>query len=60
MAQVNSRLEGDIFEGADAATESSADIAHTISPQDLPEGFDDLPIELISLIDRYVRRYHTF
>ena len=31
---------------------SVKDVAEMDSPNDLPEGFDELPIELISLIDR--------
>jgi len=41
MAEVNSRLDEDIFEKTNAAISNGA-------------GFDDLPIELISLIDRWV------
>ncbi len=33
---------------------SVKDIEQMDSPSDIPEGFDDLPIELISLIDRFV------
>ncbi len=29
------------------------DVNDLDSPQDVPEGFDELPIELVSLIDRY-------
>lgn len=32
---------------------SSADTATEDAPKDVPEGFDELPIELISLTDRY-------
>jgi len=52
MGEVNSRLEEDIFERTEAATANGANHAQPLSPQELPEGFDDLPIELISLIDR--------
>ncbi|KAF6233736.1 hypothetical protein HO173_007948 [Letharia columbiana] len=30
------------------------DVSEMESPQDVPEGFDDLPIELVSLIDRFI------
>jgi len=52
MAEVNSRLEEDIFEKTNAATANGANIVQPLAAQELPEGFDDLPIELISLIDR--------
>lgn len=52
MAEVSTRLEEDVFEKTNAATANGADSAQPLSAQELPEGFDDLPIELISLIDR--------
>lgn len=52
MAEVNSKLEEDIFEKTNAAIANGANNAELLSAQELPEGFDDLPIELISLIDR--------
>ena len=52
MAEVNSKLEEDIFEKTNAAIANGANNAQSLSAQELPEGFDDLPIELISLIDR--------
>ncbi len=52
MAEVNSRLEEDVFEKNNAAKDNGANNAQPLSAQELPEGFDDLPIELISLIDR--------
>jgi len=54
MAEVNSRLEEDIFEKTNAAIANGANNVQSLSKQELPEGFDDLPIELISLIDRWV------
>ena len=35
------------------------DVTELDSPQETPEGFDELPIELISLIDRYTYCPHT-
>lgn len=52
MAEVNSRLE-DVFEKENAAKQNGANNAQPLSAQELPDGFDNLPIELISLIDRY-------
>ena len=48
--------DGDIFEKStlvSGAEGSIKDVSETDSPQDIPEGFDDLPIELTSLVDRY-------
>ena len=36
---------------------SKADAVSDDPARDVPEGFDELPIELISLTDRYERRY---
>ena len=36
------------------------DVSELDSPIDVPEGFDDLPIEIISLIDRYEVNYQTY
>ena len=47
--------EEDIFEKSSlvSCAEGTVRDAHEIeSPQDVPEGFDELPIELVSLIDR--------
>ncbi len=48
--------KGDVFEKATSANgrDGSARDADPLSPQDqeVPEGFDELPIELVSLIDR--------
>ena len=30
------------------------DLNELDSPQDVPEGFDELPIEILSLVDRYM------
>jgi len=54
MAEVNCRLEEDIFEKTNAAIASGTNNVQLLSTQEIPEGFDDLPIELISLIDRWV------
>ena len=54
MTEVTSRLEKDVFEKAQT-TGNAIEGAQPLSPQEFPEGFDDLPIELISLIDRYNR-----
>ena len=47
----------DVFEKANSSSgrDGAARDSEPLSPQDqeVPEGFDDLPIELISLIDRY-------
>lgn len=45
----------DIFEKSSlisGAEGTFRDVSEIESPQDVPEGFDDLPIELVSLIDR--------
>lgn len=45
----------DIFEKSSliSGTEGTVrDVNEIRSPRDIPEGFDELPIELISLIDR--------
>ena len=59
MAEVNGKLEEDVFEKTHPATENTANTAQPLSPQDLPEGFDDLPIELVSLINRYIPSRHV-
>ena len=52
----NRRLDqDDIFENDHLVSSAQGrvqDVTELDSPQDLPEGFDELPIELISLIDR--------
>ncbi|KAL8835545.1 MAG: hypothetical protein Q9170_003278 [Blastenia crenularia] len=49
-------LNGDIFEkdSASALDGSNEALARKGEPRDLPAGFDDLPIELISLTDRFI------
>ena len=45
----------DIFEKSSlisGAEGTVRDVSEIESPQDVPEGFDELPIELVSLIDR--------
>ena len=42
----------DVFDGS-STQKNVQEQAQTMSPQDIPEGFDELPIELVSLIDRY-------
>lgn len=45
----------DIFEKSSLISGAEGiirDVSEIESPQDIPEGFDELPIELISLIDR--------
>ena len=54
MTQVNGKLEEDIFEKSHSASGDTVSKADPLSAQELPEGFDELPIELISLINRYV------
>lgn len=54
MAEVNTKLEEDIFDKTEVETHNITNNAQTLSPVDVPEGFDDLPIELVSLIDRYI------
>lgn len=46
---------GDIFDkGSDSSLAAATTGVNTsVSPQMIPEGFDELPIELISLTDRY-------
>ena len=51
----NSGKQEDIFEKSSlisGAEGTVRDVSEIVSPQDVPEGFDELPIELISLIDR--------
>ena len=52
MGEVNSKLQEDIFEKKSPSRSNTANNDQPLSPQELPEGFDDLPIELVSLIDR--------
>ena len=42
----------DIFEQKSPSRQNTMPATQPLSPQEFPEGFDDLPIELISLIDR--------
>ena len=45
----------DIFEKSSLVSGAEGtvrDVSEIESPQDIPEGFDELPIELVSLIDR--------
>ena len=42
----------DIFEKSSLVSGAEGTLSEIESPQDVPEGFDELPIELISLIDR--------
>lgn len=47
--------QDDIFEKSNLVSGVEGtfrDVSEIESPQDVPEGFDELPIELISLIDR--------
>ena len=47
----------DIFEKSSLISGSQGfpkDVTEVESPNDVPEGFDELPVELISLVDRYV------
>ena len=53
MAEVNSKLEEDIFEKSHSPLDSNVNNVQPLSPQELPQDFDELPIELLSLIDRY-------
>lgn len=49
--------DGDIFERSTLISGKQGalkDIEQVDSPSDIPEGFDELPIELISLIDRFI------
>ena len=51
------REQGDIFEKSNlisGAEGSFREMEQLDSPSEIPEGFDELPIELISLIDRFV------
>ena len=57
IVQSQTQEEEDIFERNSliSGEEGSVkEIEQMDSPNDIPEGFDDLPIELISLIDRFV------
>ena len=52
---VNGELQHeDVFEKKSPSGSHTVGNIRPMVPQELPEGFDDLPIELISLIDRYV------
>ena len=52
---VNGELQQeDVFEKKSAGRGNTMGNARPVSPRELPDGFDDIPIELISLIDRYV------
>ncbi|CAD6588847.1 MAG: hypothetical protein ASARMPRED_003746 [Alectoria sarmentosa] len=47
----------DIFEKSSLISSAEGtvrDVNEIESPQDIPEGFDELPIELLSLIDRFI------
>ena len=48
---VDTSDSADIFDGS-STLEIGQEQTQKMSPQDIPEGFDELPIELISLIDR--------
>ena len=52
----NRRIDqDDIFENDHLVSSAQGrvqDVTELDSPQDVPEGFDELPIELVSLIDR--------
>ena len=53
MGDVNSKLQHeDVFEKNSPNGTSTVNSDQPLSPQEIPEGFDDLPIELVSLIDR--------
>lgn len=54
MGDVNSKLQQeDVFvKNSPNGTTSTVNNDQPLSPQEIPEGFDDLPIELVSLIDR--------
>lgn len=53
MGDVNSKLhQEDVFEKNSPGGTSTMKNDQPLSPQEIPEGFDDLPIELVSLIDR--------
>ncbi|KAL8823995.1 MAG: hypothetical protein Q9191_005383 [Dirinaria sp. TL-2023a] len=55
MTEVSSRLESeDVFDKGSPVAQGAGDYGQPLSPQQLPQGFDDLPIELISLIDRFL------
>ena len=49
---VSKPQQEDIFEKKSPSRSNTANNDQPLSPQELPEGFDDLPIELVSLIDR--------
>lgn len=65
MAELSSRLESeDVFNKGSPMGQGAEEYGQPLSPQQLPKGFDDLPIELISLIDRFlesltVKAYNT-
>ena len=49
--------QDDIFESDNLVSSPQGkvqDLNELESPQDVPEGFDELPIEILSLVDRYV------
>ena len=49
----NRRLDQDDFFEKDTLVSSAQGKLQSVNELDLPEGFDKLPIELVSLIDRY-------
>ena len=56
LNQYGGSFEDDVVDekGPDGIFEASkVDTATDVLPKDVPEGFDELPIELISLTDRY-------
>lgn len=56
MTEVSSRLESeDVFDKGSSMRQGAEENAQALS-----HGFDDLPIELISLIGRYVNILHSF
>ena len=57
MTEVSSRLKReDVFDKGSPVGQGVEEDGQPLSPQQLPEGFDDLPIELVSLIDRYTKQ----
>lgn len=57
----NSKMHsGDIFDKSSDSSSAAAttSVTSSVSPQVIPEGFDELPIELISLTDRYEHLYY--
>ena len=53
MATVSQRLAKEsVFNGSSLEGQGEDNVGRLSSPKEYPKGFDDLPIELLSLVDR--------